>query len=41
VVWVGLGLIVGGLSPLYVNTINGFILVAAVSLSTATRSRRR
>src|SRR5260370_11577254 len=40
VVWVGLGLIVGGLSPLWVNTINGLVLVVAVSLSTAVRSRR-
>ncbi|MDT3444674.1 MULTISPECIES: ABC transporter permease [unclassified Pseudofrankia] len=40
VTWVGLGLIVAGLQPTYVNVINGLVLIGAVALSTATRTRR-
>jgi ribose/xylose/arabinose/galactoside ABC-type transport system permease subunit len=40
VVWVGIGLIVGGLPSTWTNVINGAVLIAAVSISTAVRRRR-
>jgi ribose/xylose/arabinose/galactoside ABC-type transport system permease subunit len=40
VVWVGLGLIVGGLPSTWTNVVNGVVLIGAVALSTAVRSRR-
>ncbi|WP_182481522.1 ABC transporter permease [Nocardioides immobilis] len=40
VVWVGIGLIVGGLPSTWTNVINGGVLIGAVSLSTAVRRRR-
>jgi ribose/xylose/arabinose/galactoside ABC-type transport system permease subunit len=40
VVWVGIGLIIGGLPSTWTNVINGAVLIGAVSLSTAVRRRR-
>jgi ribose/xylose/arabinose/galactoside ABC-type transport system permease subunit len=40
VTWVGLGLVVGGINPLWVNVVNGVVLIGAVALSTALRARR-
>jgi ribose/xylose/arabinose/galactoside ABC-type transport system permease subunit len=40
VVWVGIGLIIGGLPSTWTNVVNGTVLIGAVALSTAVRSRR-
>jgi ribose/xylose/arabinose/galactoside ABC-type transport system permease subunit len=40
VVWVGLGLVIGGLPPTWIPVVNGVVLIGAVALSTAMRLRR-
>jgi ribose/xylose/arabinose/galactoside ABC-type transport system permease subunit len=40
VVWVGLGLVIGGLPPTWIPVVNGVVLIGAVALSTAMRMRR-
>jgi ribose/xylose/arabinose/galactoside ABC-type transport system permease subunit len=40
VVWVSVGLIIGGLPSTWTNVINGVVLIGAVSISTAVRRRR-
>jgi ribose/xylose/arabinose/galactoside ABC-type transport system permease subunit len=41
VIWVGQGLVVGGLAATWVPIVNGIVLIAAVALSTALRRSRR
>jgi ribose/xylose/arabinose/galactoside ABC-type transport system permease subunit len=40
VIWVGLGLILGGLPATWLSVVNGVVLIAAVALSTALRRSR-
>lgn len=40
VVWTGQALVIGGLPPTWINVVDGFVLIGAVALSTAMRSRR-
>jgi ribose/xylose/arabinose/galactoside ABC-type transport system permease subunit len=37
VIWIGQGLVIGGINPNWISVVNGAILVAAVALSTAVR----
>jgi ribose/xylose/arabinose/galactoside ABC-type transport system permease subunit len=37
VIWIGQGLVIGGINPNWISVVNGVILVAAVALSTAVR----